>query len=187
MSILTVRILLFCLIPIGIFILFHGIKFLRKSIYGRIILEFPYSSKTERFKIEKPGIYSIWQKGEMFKITPVNEFKPYIYCESTAEKINLRYSLLSPRVNDFSTGRMELFTFKAKEGLYRIELKVGSSIFGLQRMLSIKSGDTSKYFLQIRESQSQIFAFLGIPMCLIGGFGILGGLIVGILADKIFL
>lgn len=190
MSILLTRILLFCLMPLGAFILYHGIKILRKSFNGKVMLEMPYLQKNGEFTILKSGIYSIWQKGEMFKKTPIDQFSTHIYEKATQQEINLSYSLMSPRSNDFSTGRMEIYTFYASPGVYELRLQDGSSasILGgfTSKLVPLQSVDLSKYFIQIRESQSQLFTLLGIPIVLVGAFGIIGGFVLGLLADQVF-
>ncbi|MGV8993719.1 MAG: hypothetical protein ACOH1O_06405 [Flavobacterium sp.] len=190
MSILLTRILLFCLMPLGAFILYHGIKILRKSFNGKVMLEMPYLQKNGEFTILKSGIYSIWQKGEMFRKTPIDQFSTHIYEKATQQEINLSYSLMSPRTNDFSTGRMEIYTFHATPGIYELRLQDGSSVSNVQSFISklvpLQSVDLSKYFIQIRESQSQLFTLLGIPITLVGAFGIIGGFVLGLLADQVF-
>lgn len=190
MSILLTRILLFCLIPLGAFILYHGIKILRKAFNGKVMLEMPYLQKTGEFTIENGGIYSIWQKGEMFKKTPIDQFSTHVYEKVSQQEINLSYSLMSPRSNDFSTGRMEIYTFHATPGIYELRLQDGSSVSNVQgfisKLLPLQSVDLSKYSIQIRESQSQLFTLLGIPIVLVGAFGIIGGFVFGIIGRPNF-
>ena len=190
MSILLTRILLFCLIPLGAFILYHGIKILRKSFNGKVMLEMPYLQKNGEFTILKSGIYSIWQKGEMFRKTPIDQFSTHVYEKVSQQEINLSYSLMSPRSNDFSTGRMEIYTFYASPGVYELRLQDGSSasILGgfTSKLAPFPAVDLAKYFVQVRESQSQWMTLLGIPITLVGAFGIIGGFVLGLLADQVF-
>ena len=189
MEINYIRILFFCLIPIGVFALLKGIKLIRKSFNGAVLLEIPFSQLSGQFYASKAGTFSIWQKGKLLTRTPVDKLRPFIYSELTKEELKLNYSLLRPRTNDFSTGRMELFTFYASIGSYKIELKEGTSLFGLQNLISkakpSKSIDMTEFFIQVRESQSQVFTFLAIPIIISGMFGIIGGFVLGILADQI--
>ena len=188
--IIYVRILLFCLVPLGGFILYHGIKILRKAFNGKVMLEMPYLQQTGEFTIGESGVYSIWQKGEMFKKTPINQFSTHIYEKGSNKKISLNYSVLRPNSNDFSTGRMEIYTFSAKPGVYELRLEDGSSISNVESFISnlipLPSVDLAKYFIQVRESQSQWVTLLGIPVALLGFFGILGGFVLGVLADQLF-
>lgn len=179
-SIIYVRIFFFCLIPLGAFIIYHGIKILRKSFNGKVMLEMPYLQQKAEFTVLKSGIYSISQKGEMFRKTPLDQFSTHIYETATHQEINLSYSLMSPRSNDFLTGRMEIYTFYANQGVYELRLQDGSSVSTVQSFISklvpLPSVDLSKYFIQVRESQSQLLTFLGIPMAIMGFGGIVWGI-----------
>ena len=190
MSIIIIRIFFFCLIPIDAFMLYHGIKILRKAINGKVILDMPYLQQIGEFTILKSGIYSIWQNGEMFRKTPIDQFSTHIYEKATQQEINLSYSLMSPRTNDFSTGRMEIYTFYASPGVYELRLQDGSSasILGgfTSKLVPFPAVDLAKYFVQVRESQSQWMTLLGIPITLVGAFGIIGGFVLGLLADQVF-
>ncbi|TDG35645.1 hypothetical protein EZJ43_13430 [Pedobacter changchengzhani] len=190
MPVLYIRIFFFCLMPIGSFILYHGIKILRKAFNGKVMLEMPYLQQTGEFTILKRGIYSIWQKGEMFRKTPLDQFSTHIYEKATQQEINLSNSLMSPRSNDFSTGRMEIYTFSATPSIYELRLQDGSSVLSVQifisKLVPLPSVDLSKYFIQVRESQSQLFTLLGIPIVLVGAFGVIGGFVLGLLADQVF-
>jgi len=189
MNLTLIRILFFCLIPIGIFILIKAIQLLRKTFNGKVVLEIPYLQNGGQFSVTKAGYFSVWQKGQMFKRTPIDKFKLYIFEELTKEAIKLRFSLLRPQTNNFSTGRIELYRFYAPIGNYKIEFREGSNISKLESLVGniipLQSVDLSKYFIEIRESQSQIITFLAIPMLLLGFFGTVGGLVLGLLADQI--
>lgn len=189
-SIVVIRILFFCLIPIGIFILYRGIKILRCAFNGELLLELPYLKQVGEFTILKSGTYAVWQKGEAFKKTPLSKFGTHIYEKSNQQEIKLSHSLLSPHSNDFSNGRMEIYTFYATPGVYELKLTEGSSASGIQsviaKLIPLPNADLSKYFIQIRESQSQWLTLLGIPIIILGGCGVIGGFALGILADQIF-
>lgn len=190
MQILYIRIFFFCLMPIGAFILYKGIMILRKSLNGKVMLEMPYLQQTGEFTISKSGVYSIWQKGEVFRKTPLDQFSTHVYDKVNQQEIILSYSLMSPRSNDFSTGRMEIYTFHVKPGVYELRLEDGSSVSNVASLVSnllpLPSVDLSKYFIQVRESQSQWVTLLGIPITLAGAFGVIGGFVLGLLADQLF-
>ena len=190
MKLILIRILFFCLIPIGIFILVKAIQLFRKTFNGKLIIEIPYLQNGGKFSVTKAGNFAIWQKGQMFKRTPVDKFKLHIVEQLTKEEIKLYFSILRPHTNNFSTGRMELYRFYAPIGNYQIEFREGSNVSKLESLVSsiipVKSVDLAKYFIEIRESQSQLMTFLAIPMILLGMFGTIGGLVLGILADQIF-
>ena len=189
MPILYYRILFFCLIPIGIVTLVFGIRLLRKSFNGTVLLESAFDKPTACFSVTKSGVHSVWMKGPLFRRTPINKLHPQIFNEATKEEISLNTSLLSPRSNGFSTGRMELYTFSAEAGSYRLEITEGSGISGVQQWLAsafpARNVDLKKYFIQIRESQSPLYTLLAIPVILAGGFGIIGGFVLGLLANQI--
>jgi hypothetical protein len=189
MPLLYYRILFFCLIPVGIVILVWGIKLLQRSFNGTILLELPFSAGSGSFSVARSGVHSIWIKGPLFKRNPIDRMHPRIISEATNQEVPLATSLLAPRSNSFSTGRIEFYTFSAEVGTYRLELVAGSGISGLQRLLAkaFPSGplDLSKYFIQIRESQSALIPLLAIPVIIAGGGGIIGGLVMGLLADQL--
>ena len=191
MSLLTIKILFFCLIPIGMLILSKGIKLLKKPLNGKVILSLHYSDKVGNFTIEKTGIYSIWQKGDLLKKTPINKFRPHLYDAATNKELILKPSIMSPRSNNFSTGQMEMFTFTAKAGNYELKLLSGSSVSKLQSVVGsaipLANIDPKNYFIEVRESQSQLLTLLSIPMMLLGLAGVIGGPVMGLLAEQLFI
>mgnify|MGYP003678076486 FL=1 len=86
---------------------------------------------------------------------------------------------------------MELFTFKAEAGHYELKLVPGSSTSRFQAMigaaLPLVGIDLNHYSIEIQKSQAQVFTILAIPLLLLGIAGIIGGLVIGLLAEKIFI
>lgn len=191
MSILSIRILLFILVLIGIFIVFKAIKLFSNAFNGIILLTLPYNDNAGSFTVSKPGVYAIWHKGPLFKKTPLYQFRPHILNTATNKEIKINRSILSPRSNNFDTGRMELFTFKAEAGPYELKLVPGSSTSRFQAMvgdaLPLANIDLNKYSIEIQKSQAQVFTILAISLLLLGIAGIVSGLVVGLLAEKIFI
>jgi len=191
MSILSIRILLFILILIGIFIVFKAIKLLKNAFNGVKLLTLPYNDNLGHFTVSKSGVYAIWHKGSLFKKTPLNQFRPYILDTAIDKEIKLNRSILSPRSNNFDTGRVELFTFKAEAGRYELKLVPGSSTSIFQAMIGgaipLADIDLNQYSIEIQKSQAQILTILSIPLLLLGITSIIGGLVVGLLAEKIFI
>ena len=191
MSLLTLKILLFCLVPIGIFILYKGVKLFRSAFTGQLLLELPYLDRMGYFTISESGIYSIWQKGPLLKKTPIAKFCPQICNTSTNQVINLSPSIMSPRSNNFSTGSMEMFTFAADVGHYQLNLVAGSSVSSFQKIigdvLPFADIDLKKYVIEVRKSQSQLLTMLSIPIMLFGFACTLGGFVLGLLAEQIFI
>jgi hypothetical protein len=85
---------------------------------------------------------------------------------------------------------MELFRFSVQPGVYFLELTEGSSISGIEKnlidLIPAKDADPDKYFIQVRESQSRFTLLAGIILIVSSGFCIIGGLVIGILANQIF-
>ena len=188
---LSIRILLFILVLIGIFIVFKAIKLFSNAFNGIILLTLPYNDNAGSFTVSKPGVYAIWHKGPLFKKTPLTYFKPHILNTATDKEIKLNRSMVSPRSNNFNTGRMELFTFKAEAGHYELKLVPGSSTSRFQAMIGgaipLTNIDLNHYSIEIQKSQAQILTILAIPLLLLGIAGIVGGLVIGLLAEKIFI
>jgi hypothetical protein len=184
------QILFFSLIPVGIIILIFSIKLVKKTFSGFIIHEIPYSQKSSEFIINQAGIYSIWHKGQYLRKAPVGEFKPEITDKYNGEKIRLYPSFFRPNTNDGKKARMELFRFSIQPGEYLLNLTEGSSISGIEKglmdLLPVKNADPDKYFIQVRESQSRLTLLAGIILIVSSGFCIIGGLVIGILANQIF-
>lgn len=184
------QILFFGLIPVGIVILVFSIRLLHKNFSGNILIDLPYLQKTGHFVVTKPGNYAIWHKGTYWRRSPLDQFRPVITNESTGETANLIPSIFRPNSNNGRTARMELFRLTLPAGKYKIELTEGSSISRLEnafiRRLPAKMVDFDKYFIQVRESGSFIFVIIGIILCIVAGFCIIGGLVFGILAPQIF-
>lgn len=180
----------FSLIPVGIIFLILSINFVRKTFNGDIILNMPYLQKSSQFVLTRQGNYSIWHQGQFFSKAPLDEFRPEITNRSNGKKIRLIPSLLRPNANNGKTARMELYRFVAPAGEYTLELMEGSGISPVEKsiisLIPAKKADYDKYFIQVRESQSRIKAFIGILFIGIGGFCIIFGLVLGILADQIF-
>lgn len=191
MNILLIRILLFCCIPVGIFILIKGIKLIRRSFYGPLLLEISYSAGGGRFTVTDAGNFSIWLKAPLLKRVPIDKYRPRVYRVATGEELRLSFSVTGMHANGFSEGRQEIFTFSATPGEYQLQITEGSSLSGLQSIIArlIPPGnniDLSKHFLQVRKTQPAILAYLAIPIIILGGGGIIGGFVLGLLADEVF-
>ena len=82
---------------------------------------------------------------------------------------------------------MELFTFNAPAGEYELSLTKGSSVSSFQKAIAkvipLKDIDLDQYFIQIRQSQSQILTMLSIPLLLLGMAGMVCGLVFGLLIE----
>jgi hypothetical protein len=185
------KILFFCLIPVGIIILVFSIRLVKKTFYGKIIFEIAFTQKKGGFELKKEGNYSIWHKGQQWRKAPLDKFKPEITRESTGSKIVLSTLLLRPNQNNGKNARMELFRFTAPAGRYMLALKPGSSISApedvLISQLPARLIDPDKYFIQVRESQSAFMGLVSITAVVLASIFIIGGLVLGLLADQIFI
>lgn len=176
------------LVPVGIIILIFSIKLVRPTYSGNVITEIPYTQKTSEFMLDKPGNYSIWQKGQFFRKAPLDQFRPEITEISTGNRIELSSRLFRPNANNGRKARMEIFRFSAMPGKYLLELKEGSSISGAEKrvigIIPARTVDYDQYFIQVRESQSFLLSLAGIALMVLGGLCITGGMVSGILSFK---
>lgn len=191
MNLLTIKVLFFSLIPIGLLLLIMAVKLLWQASKGKVLLTLPFNDRADHFTVTKSGVHSISQKGPILKKTPAGNFWPQITNLATNEVIKISPSIMSPRSNNFSTGIMELFTFYASVGEYKLDLVTGSSVSSFQKMIGtiipLADIDLEQYFIEIRESQSQLWTMLSIPLLLLGMAGMVCGLVFGLLAEKVFL
>lgn len=184
------QLVFFSLIPAGIILLIISINSVRKTFSGDIILNLPYLQKSSQFVLTGQANYSIWHQGQFFRKAPLDEFKPEITNRWNGQKIRLIPSLLRPNANNGKSARMELYRFTAPAGEYVLELKEGSSVSPVENniisLIPAKKVDYDKYFIQVRESQPRILAFIGIFLIGLAAICIISGLVLGILADQIF-
>lgn len=189
MSLIVYRVLFFCLVPLGIFILVKAILMLRGIFSGKVMAEIPLTAKDAKFEISKPGVYAVWLKGSMFKRTPVDKFALELLKEPSGQHVDLPRSLFSPYVNGFDSGRMEMNRFSAEVGVYRLKLVEGSQLSGIEslftRLFPTGKVDYSKFFLQVRESKPIYYIIAGIPLIMLSIACIFGGLVSGFLAPSI--
>lgn len=188
MIITLLRIVLFCLIPVGIFLLIKTIRMLKKTFNGKVMAEIPFTQKETTFNLPEKGVYAIWQKGQLFRKTPVDKFEMHLSRESDGESIALTTSLLRPNMNGFETGRMEMKRFYADSGNYKLILRESSENSSFEQVFSdlfpAKMVDYDKYFIQVRESGPAYQMFLAIPLFLLSGFMIIGGFVCGLLLPQ---
>jgi len=188
MVIILLRIVLFCLIPVGIFLLIKTIRMLKKTFNGKVMAEIPFTQKETTFNLPETGVYAIWQKGQLFRKTPVDKFEMQLSRESDGAGIALTTSLLRPNMNGFETGRMEMKRFYAESGNYKLILRESSENSSFEQVFSdlfpAKMVDYDKYFIQVRESGPAYQMFLAIPLFLLSGFLIIGGFVCGLLLPQ---
>ena len=178
------RIIIFCLIPVGAFLLYKSIMLVRKSFSGKVLLELPFIQKSAIFEITESGVYSIWQKGQYFRKLPVDKFKPVIYNEETRERISLFPSIFRPNSNDGKTVKIELFRFSATPGKYSIDLARVQVLQNLKRFFLLSSRQKKQTLINIiswsGKASHFIISLFGIPLIAISGILMIGGLVFGI-------
>ncbi len=189
MSLILFRILFFCLVPVGIAILIKTIRMLKGVFNGEVIAEIPFTQKEILFDITRPGIYAIWQKGQLFKRTPADKFRPELNEVSQSKPVPLQRSFFSPHLNGMDTGRMEMYRFSAERGSYHLVLVEGTSISVFENILTkvipSKPVDYNQYFIQVRESRPVYYIIAAIPLFTLSAFCMIGGLVAGFMAPDI--
>jgi hypothetical protein len=189
MSLILYRVLFFCLAPVGIYILVKTIRMLKGVFNGEVIAEIPFTQKEISFNIIRPGIYAIWQKGQLFRRTPVDKFQLKLTKAPSDEIVPLPKSFFSPYLNGIDTRRMEMNRFSADSGSYCLTVVEGSSVSVFERvalsLIPAKPVDYSQYFIQVRESRPVYYILAAIPLFTLSAFLIIGGLVAGFTAQVI--
>jgi hypothetical protein len=171
MSLTLFRILFFCLVPVGIFILVKTIRMLKGIFNGKVLAEVPFTQKEVIFEVTTPGIYAVWQKGQLFRRTLVDKYVLELMKEPSGEQVALARSFFNPHVNGFDGARMEMNRFSAQAGHYRLILKEksGASIFeGL--------------FYRLFPARPIDYMIAAIPLFTLSGLFIIGGFVAGFMA-----
>jgi hypothetical protein len=189
MSLTLFRILFFCLVPVGFFILVKTIRMLKGIFNGRILVEIPFTQKEVKFEVTTPGVYAVWQKGQLFRRTLVDKYILELVKDPSGKQVSLPRSFFNPHVNGFDNARIEMNRFSAQAGYYRLILKEksGASIFeGLfYRLFPARPVDYTQYFIQVRESRPVYYMIAAIPLFALTGFCIIGGFVAGFMAPSI--
>ncbi len=189
MSLILFRIAFFCLVPIGIFVLVKTIQLLKHVFSGDILVEIPFTQKETVFKITKPGVYAIWQKGQLFQRTPIDKFKLELTIEPSGEEVALPKSFFSPHLNSMDTARMEMNRFSADSNTYKLRITEGTSVTLFEKQFSklfpTKNLDYAKYFIQVRESRPVYYIIAAIPLFTLSAFCMIGGLVAGFMTPNI--
>ena len=189
MSLILYRILFFCMVPCGIYILVKTIRMLKGVFSGEVIVEIPFTQKEVTFDIVKPGIYAIWQKGQLFRRTPVDKFQLKLTRLPSGENVSLPKSFFCPHINGMDTCRIEMNRFSAEAGSYRLTIVEGTSVSVFEKIalsfVPAKPVDYSQYFIQVRESRPVYYIIASIPLFTLSAFLIIGGVVGGFMAPEI--
>ncbi|WP_345951101.1 hypothetical protein ABDD95_06530 [Mucilaginibacter sp. PAMB04274] len=189
MSLTIFRTLFFCLVPLGVFILIKAIRMLKDIFNGEVIAEKPFTEKEIHFEVKKKGVYAVWQKGRLFRRTPVDRFALKLFSVPSGEPVPIDASVFRPHSSSLDTARIEMNRFFAEPGHYRLQIVEGSSVSLFERLLFElfpgKPVDYSQYFLQVRESRSAYYMVAAIPLFILCAFCIMGGFVAGFMAPYI--
>ncbi|QIP17079.1 hypothetical protein G8759_32805 [Spirosoma aureum] len=152
---------------IGLYLLIQGVKHIQKAVDSPVLLKLPLTQKNGQFDLPQAGAYSIWQSGRTLQRAPVKLLAPAIFDLQTGEKLIVHPTFSTVRINNGWEGRIQLFTFWAKAGQYRLELTIDASTLNTE----------SPYFLEIRARRPGYILVLGILLLLLAAFCLLTGLV----------
>ncbi|MCL5244290.1 hypothetical protein M4I21_00610 [Cellulophaga sp. 20_2_10] len=190
MKIIIIKVLFFCLIPLGSVALYFSIKLLRKKFRGDLITEFSFLRNETNFIVDQPGNYAVWYKAVAFKKNILYTKKPRVINLKTKEPLKIRISLFGPRVNNFDTGVKEMYHFYAEKGEYTISLedalKFKRALYNAIPNLD-KGISDSRAIVQVNKKHSGFFMIFSILAIVFSVLLIIGGFLIGLLADQIFI
>ena len=175
--------LFYLLIPLGLWLFYLGIKYTIRFGSTKMLYEMPYINKEGTFMLERAGTYGLWLSGKMFTKAPIGEFGFNLVDEKTGGTIPLFLSIMRARVNGITHSRMELYTFDAEPGTYR--LSVTEDPFVLDAVMK-KVGDKvikgtinyNQFTIQIYTHTSFVLRFISIWMIVLGLLSaVLGGIL----------
>ena len=175
--------LFYLLIPLGLCLFYLGIKYTIRFGRAKMLYEMPYVNKEGTFTLEKAGTNGLWLSGKMFTKAPIGEFGFNLVDEKTGRTIPLFLSIMRARVNGITHSRMELYTFDASPGTYR--LSVTEDPFVLDAVMKkvgdkvIKGAiDYNQFTIQIYTHTSFVLRFISIWMIALGLIiAVLGGVL----------
>ena len=175
--------LFYLLIPLGLCLFYLGIKYTIRFGRAKMLYEMPYVNKEGTFTLERAGTYGLWLSGKMFTKAPIGEFGFNLVDEKTGRTIPLFLSIMRARVNGITHSRMELYTFDAGPGNYR--LSVTEDPFVLDAVMKtvgdkvIKGAiDYNQFTIQIYTHTSLVLRFISIWMIALGLIiAVLGGVL----------
>ena len=175
--------LFYLLIPLGLCLFYLGIKYTIRFGRAKMLYEMPYVNKEGTFTLERAGTYGVWLSGKMFTKAPIGEFGFNLVDEKTGRTIPLFLSIMRARVNGITHSRMELYTFDAGPGTYR--LSITEDPFVLDTVMKkvgdkvIKgSVDYNQFTIQIYTHTSFVLRFISIWMIALGLIiAVLGGVL----------
>lgn len=173
---------LFCLlIPIGLFLFIISVKGAIRFAKSEMIYEMPYESGIGTFTLTAKGKYGLWLSGQMFRKSPAGEFGLILTNACTGQSISLCAPLVRTVVNGFDKSRMELYSFQAEPGTYRVsfsdEARIRDKVGAFLANTTIKRPiDGSLFSIQVYRHTSHIVLALCILGILFGAAGMIAGI-----------
>lgn len=173
---------LFCLlIPTGFFLFIISVKGAIRFAKSEMIYEMPYESGIGTFTLAAKGKYGLWISGQMFRKSPVGEFGLILTNERTGQSVSLCAPLVRTVVNGFDKSRMELYSFQAEPGTYRVsfcdEARIRDKVGAFFASAVIKRPiDRSLFSIQVYRHTSKILLVLCVLGTLFGAAGIIAGI-----------
>lgn len=152
---------------------------------AEIVHEMPCVDREGVFTIKDEGQYGLWISGVLLTKPPIGEFGFRVVRRHTGEEIPLSSVFLRGKVNGLKTGRMELYSFHAEKGTYRILLygeagvrdQIGASV---RNRMCQGSADHSLYSVQIRRHTSGFVLALSVFGVIFASAATLAGVIMPI-------
>jgi hypothetical protein len=187
--VLFVRLVFVALVPLGVFVLVKAIKLIRATFFGDIVAEAKLSQEQADLLLPVEGLYAIWLKGGRLQVPAVQSLRPAIWEKTTKVLVQLDPTVGLVRAHGSEGYRVQLFTFSAPAGSYTLDMgelpAAGKSSGALASLFSSNASDPSTLVAQVRATKPFYYGVLGILLCVVSGFLLLGGIIGSILADKI--
>jgi len=98
-----------------------SLVFLIKLFIGKTILELDSQPGAYALTIKKSGFYSIWIKGQLFKLLALHRRNVNIYDSNNSKKSAFR-SIFKPKVNGVNEGSRQLKYYYLKKGEYKFQI-----------------------------------------------------------------
>ncbi len=168
----------------GPFLYGESMKYTIRFGSAKMLYEMPYVNKEGTFTLERAGTYGLWLSGKMFTKAPIGEFGFNLVDEKTGSTIPLFLSIMRARVNGITHSRMELYTFDAGPGTYK--LSITKDPFVLDVVMKKVGGDKvikdaidyNQFTIQIYTHISFVLRFISIWMIALGLIiAVLGGVL----------
>lgn len=147
----------------GVFLLIRGIKQILGATGGPVLLKLPLTQKSGQFAVTSAGDYAIWQSGRTLQRVPVKMSVPTVQALLTGEAVAVHPTYSSVRVNNGWEGRIQVFTFRAEAGEYKLELATPYP--------------ESTYALEVRERKPGYLLVFGILTVILGAASLITALV----------